>query len=227
MKKFGGPGRKKKCCLNRRCNLHVHQISSVNPAVVGMKEHSTSDDHDNVFIEPKYLLEQGRKAYRIKGDGNCMYRAISYSMTNDEENYSSIRLLLQRFENLNKELFRGVLTSVNKPTIEEHITHMGMPNTWGTQVELFATATYYQVPVYTYVADNANLRWAVFKPLSNAENLQYPITIDGKSFTPHSHFELLYYPNSHYDSIVDYTTEKPSTTEPQFLPTCDSSVIQL
>ena len=226
MKKFGGPGRKKKCCMNRR-NLHVPQVSNINPVVVGMKEHSTRDDHDNVFSEPKYLLEQGRKAYRIKGDGNCMYRAISYSMTDDEENYPSIRLLLQRFENLNKEIFREVLTSINKPTIEEHITHMGMPNTWGTQVDLFATATYYQVPVYTYVAEDTHLRWEVFKPLSNADNVHYPITMDGKSFTPHSHFELLYYPNSHYDSIVDYTTEKPSTTEPQFQPSDDGSVIQV
>ena len=225
MKKFGGPGRKKKCCLKRRCNSR--KVSSSNQVVVGMKEHSTSDDHDNIFSEPKYLLEQGRKAYRIKGDGNCMYRAISYSMTNDEENYASIRLLLQRFENLNKELFRGVLTSVNKPTIEEHITHMGMPNTWGTHVELFAMATYYQVPVYTYVVDDANLRWEVFKPLSNAKNLHYPITVDGESFTPYSHLELLYYPNSHYDSIVDYTTEKASTTEPQLHPSGDNSVIKM
>ena len=72
---------------------------------------------------------------------------------------------------------------------------MGMPNTWGTHVELFATATYYHVPVYTYVVDDTNLRWEVFKPLSKADNLRYPITIGGtESFTPHSHFELLYYP---------------------------------
>ena len=68
---------------------------------------------------------------------------------------------------------------------------MGTPNTWGTQVELFAIATYYQVPVYMYVVDDANLRWEVFKPLSNAAHLHYPITMDGESFTPHGHFELL------------------------------------
>ena len=45
----------------------------------------------------------------------------------------------------------------------------------------------------------------------------YPITMDGESFTPQGHFELLYYPNSHYDSIEDNTTEKPSTTEPPTL----------
>ena len=199
--------------FERRCNSHP--VS--NPLVAGTKEHSASDHHDSTFNdhEPKYLLQQGRKPYRIKADGNCMYRAISYSISNDEENHSSIRLLLQRFENLNKDLLRRVLTSINKPTIEQHITHMGIPSTWGTHVELFAIATYYQVPVHTYVAEDTDPRWKVFKPLSTTKCLHYPITTgDDDSITPFGHTELLYYPNSHYDSIVDCTTGKCSTTEP-------------
>ena len=226
MKKFGGPGRKKKCCLKRHCNSQ--KTPNNNLVKVDGKEHCHSTSKHDVFSEPKCLLQQGRKVYVIKGDGNCMFRAISYLMTKDEENYASIRLLLQRFENHNKDLFRGVLTSVNKSTIEEHISHIGKPNTWGTHIELFAMATYYQVPVYTYVADNANQRWAVFKPLSDAKNVRFPVTVDGESLlTPPSHFELLYYPNSHYDSIVDSTTEKPSIKTPKLRPLSDNSVINV
>ena len=59
------------------------------------------------------------------------------------------------------------------------------------------------------------------------DTIQLPY-MDGESFTPHSHFEPLYnYPNSHYDSIIDNTTEKPSTTEPQLQPSNDSSVIEM
>ena len=120
-------------------------------------------------------------------------------MTNDDEKYASKRLLLQRFENVNKQVFKGVLTGVTKPTIEEHTTHIGKPNTWGTHVELFATASYCQMPkVYSY-----------------------PVTVeDAESFVAPSHFELLYYSNSHY-----YTTEKPSTTAPQLQPLSDNSFI--
>ena len=64
---------------------------------VGNHEHSTIATDDIVFSEPMYLLKQGRKVYRFKGDGICMYRAISYSMTNDQENYPSLKLLLERF----------------------------------------------------------------------------------------------------------------------------------
>ena len=99
----------------------------------------------------------------------------------------------------------------------------------GTHVELFAVATYYQVPVYTYVAEDTNPRWKVFKQLSTTKCLHYLVTTgDGDSITPFGHIELLYYPNSHYDSIVDCTTGKCGTTEPQLhyhLRLGDSSVI--
>ena len=145
-----------------------------------------------------------------------MFRAIAYLPTIDDEKHKSLRLLLQRFENLNKDLFKKVLTSVNKPTIQEHILHIGIPDAWGTHVELFATASYFQVPVYTYtVGDIISSRWEIFRPLLDAKNLRYPVTIhEDECFKPPSHFEVLYYLNLHYDPIVDYFTEQPSTNEP-------------
>ena len=151
------------------------------------------------------------------GDGNCMFRSVAYLATNDDENHISLRLLLQRFENLSKKVFNEVLTRINKPTIEEHITHIGKPNTWGTHVELFATASYFQVPAFMYtIGDATNLRLEVFWPLSNNQNLHYPVTLDDdECFRPPCHFELLYYSNCHYHCILKYSTEKPSTTVPQ------------
>lgn len=192
-------------------------------------ENNNQSDTDHIFNEPQFLLDQGRKAYRIKGDGNCMFRSIAYLATNDDEKHASLRLLLQRFENLNKEQFKKVLTGINKPTIEEHITHIGIPNSWGTHVELFATATYFQVPVYTYtVGDTISSRWEIFRPLADTKSLRYPVTIyDDECFKPPSHFELLYYPRVHYDSIVDYLTEKPSISEPLLKSADDKSVIEV
>ena len=98
---------------------------------VGNHEHSTTDDI--VFSEPMYLLKQGRKVYRFKGDGNCIYR-ISYLMTNDQKNYPSLKLLLEDFKNLNQGLFSGLLTSVNKQTFLHIIIEM--PNTWASPLIL-------------------------------------------------------------------------------------------
>ena len=120
-------------------------------------QHSTTDDI--VFSKPMYLLKQRRKVYRIKGDGNCLYVcwAISYSMTNDQENYPSLKQLLERFENLNQGLFSGLLTQCQQQTIMETLE---LPNTWTTHVELIATATCFTMlclHVYTFIADDQ--RW--------------------------------------------------------------------
>ena len=197
MKKFGGLGRKKKCCLERHCTSLIPTANGHTPDAVGKQEPSTN------FYKPSYLLEQRRKAYHIAKDGNCLYRAVSYSITGDQDHYASLKLLLERFENLNSEIFSGLLLSVNKRTMREHLRHIGMPDTWGTHVELFAAATYFNIPVYTFVADPKNLRWEVYKPLTT-KNLHYPVTVNNEDelfTTQQSHMELLYYPNTHYDSI--------------------------
>ena len=75
----------------------------------------------------------------------------------------------------------------------------------------------HHIPVYTFVADPKNLRWEVYKPLTT-KNLHYPVTVNNEDelfTTQQSHMELLYYPNTHYDSIVDCNTELCSTTKPQ------------
>lgn len=221
MKKFGGPGQKKKCCLEKRC---TSLVSTTNTSASAKSKQETC----TTFYKPLYLLEQKRKAYHIAKDGNCLYRAVSYAITGDQENYSSLKLLLERFENFNSELFSGLLLAVNKQTMREHLRHMGMPNTWGTHIELFAAATYFNIPVYTFIVDPTNLRWEVFKPLKS-QNLCYPVTVDNEDelFIPPSHIELLYYPDKHYDSIVDLDTEVCSTTTPQITITDHSQVIQL
>ena len=46
------------------------------------------------------------------------------ALTGDEQNHSSIRLHIQRFENLNRDSFKEILTEVNKPTIDEHVRYV-------------------------------------------------------------------------------------------------------
>ena len=55
-------------------------------------------------------------------------------------------------ENLNKEIFSPYLISgLNKSTIEEHICHVSTPETWATHVEVLATASVFEVPVFYYI----------------------------------------------------------------------------
>ena len=76
------------------------------------------------------------------GDGNCFYRGISYQLFGTQEEHSTIRSVVSRMENLNKEIFSPYLISGwNKPTIVEQIFHVSTLGTWATHVEVLATAS--------------------------------------------------------------------------------------
>lgn len=128
-----------------------------------------------------------------------------------------VRSFLLRFENLNSVKFSPFLMSVNKPTLAEHIRHLSVPQTWGTQIELLAVATYYKIPVY-YVNKKSgedNFKWNIIKPLC-AENMTYPELCEEDSLiasTEATHIELMH-SSSHYDSITTLDTEKVSRLMP-------------
>ena len=115
--------------------------------------------------------------------------------TNYEEHHGFIRLLMQRFENLNSEIFSPFLMSINKPTIKDHIRHIGIPSTWGTHIEVLAVATYFKMPVYIACATRNLCIWQVVKPLQS--KLSYPIFSQDDRDMPEmesiNHFEIAHH----------------------------------
>ena len=59
--------------------------------------------------------------------------------------------------------FQDHLLAVNEPDIDQHIKKMGLPNVWGTHVEVVAAATFYQIPVYFTVNNDSTgeYQWEV------------------------------------------------------------------
>ena len=98
-------------------------------------------------------------------------------------------------------------------------------DSWATQVEVAAAASVFQVPVYYCKQENNKYRWHVVKPLTDKHQQpivkcpELPTLDDNITLLKPTHFELLYYENSHYDAIVSATT---STAHPT-LPTLSKS----
>ena len=95
-----------------------------------------------------FLQQSGRKIKKTHGDGNCLFRCFFFFLFSREGQHLTVRSILMRVENLNKEVFEGKLTDLNEPSIREHVHKLLCPNTWGTHVEIMAAATYFQVLVY-------------------------------------------------------------------------------
>lgn len=145
-------------------------------------------------------------------DGNCLFRCFAQHLLGDQEKHDILRQLLIQFELLNNAIFKVYLTSNQSSSIEEHCQLLNGYNSWGTQVEIIAVATYFHVPVYIYkhVPSTGDWKWTCTQPIQN-NDLRYPRMEE--CFTTPSHFELCYAMN-HYDCIVSKDENVLSTTLP-------------
>ena len=93
------------------------------------------------------LCIQGKKRHSIIGDGNChQFRALAYIVYGTEDVHAKMRSLLVDFVSKNQPLFQPLVISGK---LEEHIQYMLHSRQWGTQVELQAASTLFQMDLYT------------------------------------------------------------------------------
>ena len=127
--------------------------------------------------------------------------------------YVAIRKVLVEFEEPNKDQFANYLTVSDATNIDDHICSMARPFVWGTQVELLAASSFFQVPIYYCQASQGTYRWHMLGPVSETKNLKYPADTNTQGIKV-KHFELMYHTGVHYDSIVNQSTNRVSTTPP-------------
>ena len=177
------------------------------------------------------MANNGRKIVHMKPDGNCFYRSISYQLFGTQEEDCTVRSVITRMENLNKKVFSSFLIhGANKDTIEEHIHCVSTEGTWATQVDVVATATVFEIPVYFCVKTTGQYVWNVIKPLKcKTQEITLPTLPEldeNTSLLQPDHFELFYHENSHYDAIVSVTTGKVCLHHPTML-TYHSKLVDL
>ena len=163
------------------------------------------------------------------GDRNCFYRGISYQLFGTQEEHSTIRSVVSRMENLNKEIFSPYLISqLNKSTIEEQICHVSTPGTWATHIEVLATASVFEVPVFYCMQDSQEgHKWRVVKPITRLVRFpELPDVDNSINLLKPDHFELFYHENSHYDVVLSAVNNKVCADHPM-LTGSESAVIDL
>ncbi|CAG2206196.1 unnamed protein product [Mytilus edulis] len=91
----------------------------------------------------------------ITGDGNCLFRAISYALSNRQEFFGNIRKAIVDHLIRNAEMFKSFLQPRFK-TVKEHIHSLQMKenNVWGTELEIIACADLLKTDIYTYYNDS-------------------------------------------------------------------------
>lgn len=91
-----------------------------------------------------------RQEKQILGDGNCFFRAVSYSLTNSEDFHNIVRTVVCQHMMENKDLFELFLNSVQSMDDYLDSSQMSQGGTWATEVEIFATAHLLNTDIFTY-----------------------------------------------------------------------------
>lgn len=147
----------------------------------------------------QYLYQFQRGIRAIQGDGNCLFRALSTILCNNEDNHQHVRRLLVAFCRENKHHFQQFCHPV---PIEQHINGMEKDRVWGTDLEIHAAASLWQLKVYVCVPDPtcSSYSWIRFNPISNVitpTQCQEILCPPGVF-----HLELFYARRCHYDVTV-------------------------
>ncbi len=88
MVKFGGQGKKKQCCKQRKCVIVSAQPTESNPTT----DHITPQlPRQNPYTIADFLTQSNRKVHSILGDGSCLFRSISYQLFHTQIHHFKVR----------------------------------------------------------------------------------------------------------------------------------------
>ena len=110
---------------------------------------------------PISIDHEPQKTIRIRGDGNCFFRTVSHIVSGDQEGHTSVRIAIVRYLRQNPQVVP------DSQTMDQYLlqSKMETPRSWATEVEIFATATLLNTPIWIYAPYGKNLRWMKYAPL--------------------------------------------------------------
>ena len=155
---------------------------------------SKSREKMDCYIAELFLKQQGRKLGTVMGDGNCLFRALSFAIHQHQDMHNKIRTDVTRLIQHNKQQFKPFI--IGPVPIDTHINNMSKLGTWGAQVELIAASTLFQVPIYVASKNKNTLtyHWKKYSPIL-VHNL-VPIN------TGKTHIELAHLNENHFYPVL-------------------------
>lgn len=147
------------------------------------------------------------------GDGNCLFRALSYLLCGREDHHLQIRHMLVDFTTTNQKTFSRYCTF---NTFEEHTSRMKYETVWGTNLELHAAASYLQLPIYVCTQRSKTLEyyWECYRPLQTLNPPKEHFISDIPQTKTLDHLEICHRDRCHYDVVTMSDGLRPVSPPP-------------
>ncbi len=164
-----------------------------------------------------FLQQQNRRIYRVLGDGNCLFRALSFQLTGTQDHHLELRKLITNFEKNNEEVFSGLHNAINCNTsFSEHIKNMKKTCTWGTTVEILACSSLFQADVF-FATDSYCLgqaTWIKYSPRTAPSSDLSRSTFISHLKMKNEWIEIIHVSQTHFDAIEPVTVTTKLSSPP-------------
>ena len=183
---------------------------TASPASSDVNPVATTNHSDSLA---NFLIQTGRKIDPVKGDGNCLLRALSRQLTGSQDLHLALREMLVTFEANNHKVFSSLLSCT---TLDHHLSCVGANHAWGSSIEIAAAASLFQLPIYEATTsmsrDHVSWKWIVFMPYPPGK-LKGLNKVDLSQWNVQSRkwLEICYMDGVHYDSVQPTDPTLPTT----------------
>lgn len=100
--------------------------------------------------------------HHIVGDGNCLFRAVSYVMSGSQEHHDILRkLAVEKMYSMGSKFTR--ITGENATDYIKR-TKMNELGVWGTEVEIYALSTLLKTCIFVFLSNENNNSWIPHYP---------------------------------------------------------------
>ncbi len=154
-----------------------------------------------------FLESHSRTRHSVIGDGNCLFRSISYLLFETQDEHPQVRKVLTNFINLNRKYFKQECDS----SVKKHTKNMIKEGVWGTNAEIRALSLYFNKPVFVALERYSSYCWASMTYTQEDKKLSFPQEEKLSITTGINHFEIYCVNNYHYDALVCTDGSLPRT----------------
>ena len=113
----------------------------------------------NLPTSQPYQINQPGRCVKVRGDGNCFFRCLSYLVCGDQTYFNHMRQVLLLHMCSNSEVLGPVLPANTTMVQYIHQSRKTENNVWATEVEIMSMAHLLQTDIYTYSKYGTDLKW--------------------------------------------------------------------